>query len=116
MEQSDWSECYNHGTILYYANYVLIIVHMLCMYIIYDNCREYYLQKYALKNTSKLQLYRKSAGGSSLYLQHLLGDYLRDYGKVVDGAEDEDNKGLDNFTAAAKVLSTGHRKGTSYTV
>ena len=41
-----------------------------------------------------------------------MGDYLKEYGKLVDGP-DEDNKGLDNFTAAAKVLSTGHRKGTS---
>ena len=53
---------------------------------------------------------RQSAGGSTLYMQHLMGDYLREYGRLVDSPTDGD-KGLDNFTAAAKVLSTGHRRG-----
>ena len=43
-------------------------------------------------------------------MQHLMGDYLREYGRLVDSPTDGD-KGLDNFTAAAKVLSTGHRRG-----
>lgn len=53
---------------------------------------------------------RQSAGGNTLYMQHLMGDYLKEYGKLVDGPEDE-NKGLGNLTAAAKVLSTGHKRG-----
>ena len=60
---------------------------------------------------SLLPDYRQSAGGSTLYLQHMMGDYLHRYGRLVDGPEEE-NKGLDNFTAAAKALSTGHRRGT----
>ena len=47
---------------------------------------------------------RQLAGGSTLYLQHMMGEYLRRYGRLVDGPEEE-NKGLANFTAAAKALS-----------
>ena len=55
---------------------------------------------------------RQSAGGSTLYMQQLMGGYLREYGRLIDGPTD-DGKGLNNFTAAARVLSTGHRRGTS---
>ena len=41
----------------------------------------------------------------------MMGDYLQRYGRLVDGPEEED-KGLANFTAAAKALSTGHRRGS----
>ena len=44
-----------------------------------------------------------------------MGDYLHQYGKLIDGPEEE-NKGLDNFTAAAKVLSAGHRRGTCFLI
>ena len=54
---------------------------------------------------------RQLAGGSTLYLQRMMGEYLRRYGRLVDGPEEE-NKGLANFTAAAKALSTGHRRGS----
>ena len=55
---------------------------------------------------------RQSAGGSTLYMQQLMGGYLSEYGRLIDGPAD-DGKGLNNFTAAARVLSTGHRRGTS---
>ena len=54
---------------------------------------------------------RQSAGDSTLYMQHLMGGYLKEYGRLIDGPTEE-SKGLNNFTAAAKVLSTGHRRGT----
>lgn len=56
---------------------------------------------------------RRLSGGSTRYIQQLMGGYVREYGKLMDGPE-EGNKGLDNLAAAARVLSIGQRQGTKF--
>lgn len=92
-------------------------IHCLHMSIPKYHPAKFYQEYISLGSTHILNIaiyltnYRQSAGGSTLYLQHMMGDYLHRYGRLVDGPEEE-NKGLANFTAAAKALSTGHRRGS----